>query len=148
MTNKQKVIMWLSLGVLLLAGALIVLFFHWSFYPYNVIEYKQPFEILNEDRQVARGEKLVFRVEYEKFMDIDATASTNITCQDGNLVTISAPTSSRFPIGKGDFVMDEVKIPMKTSLDMCKFNLQLHYHPNLIREVILNLETEWFEVIE
>lgn len=106
-----------------------------------------PFEVLNEDKTIARGEKLYFEAIIEKFSNPPSSFVSWIECKDGNLVTITNPELSPIPIGK-HVVTGSQTIPHKTSLGECKLLIETTYHVTKLKDVVELRDTEWFTVIE
>ena len=115
-------------------------------YPFKIIELVQPYRVLNENKEVFRGDRLIYEVEYTKFYDTPATIYRNIICDDDNLVTL-APQKSNVPAGSHKIVRNDVVIPEKTSRSNCYLEVVLDYDWHKLRNIRYTFRTESFKVI-
>lgn len=58
--------MWLTITIAL---GLMLTFIYWLVYPYKTAEFKLPFEVMNENKIVMRGERLRYKIDYCKYTD-------------------------------------------------------------------------------
>lgn len=149
MNNKLYIF---SLATLVFAFIVLGYFTFLLFQPFKEpIIYTHPFEVVNENKEVKRGEKLYYQVDFEKRQDVSVTSYNNIVCQDGNLVTLVPQSTivqnTRAPVGR-QLVTDFKIIPEKTSLGECKIEIEVVYHVNRLKDVHRHRETEWFTVYE
>jgi hypothetical protein len=144
---NTKTVNKIATALLLVMFTALVSIITYLVYPVNIISVVQPYKVLNENKEVVRGEKLVYEVEYTKHTDTPAVIYRNVVCDDGNLVTLS-PVDSNVPRGEHKIVRSDVVIPGKTSLGMCKLSIVLDYEWSHIRDIRYNFETESFKVIK
>ena len=147
MINKLfYVVAWLAI---ISAGLIMVTLAYWAFYPYHIIDFALPVPVVNEDKQVVRGEKIYLKTTYDKHLQVNGHGESFIICEDGNLVTVLPPRSVgvAFPIGKHTFNFD-MTVPEKTSLGSCHFESVIAYEVNPIRKVPITIYSEQFEVVE
>lgn len=106
-----------------------------------------PWPVLNENKEVCRGETLDYRVHFIKHSDVRVTTGKHIECADGNLVTItSPPSSSHLPLGEHNLNGSQV-IPDKISDGACVLVNVVTYHVNPLKETDeYRRETEEFYV--
>ncbi len=147
--KSQKFMYIGSIVTISLAIGLLLLILFWAFYPYNIIDFKLPAKVLNENHEVVRGEDLHFRMEYEKYLAVNGHGTTTLHCADGNLVTVLPPRSAGalFPLGEHSIDFDMI-VPEKTSLGTCRLESIIQYVVNPIRNIPIHIYTEDFEVIE
>jgi hypothetical protein len=132
--------------VLATALVLMLYFFYMAFWPFKMIEFDGQMKVLNEDKQVQRGDNLMINVKFHKFMDVSGEVTRDIRCGDGNRITLS-PITSNAPVGEND-VMFGVPIPEKTSLGFCTYNNFATYQVNPHRVITTEIASEPFEVID
>lgn len=122
----------------------------WFFYqqvkPVHIYEnIDQPFKVLNENKVVYKGEPLIFEIHYIKNNEYPTDSTKTIECDDGNLVTIVGD-SKVLPKGENTLISKNTIIPQKTSNGMCRLVFINVYKVGPLREEVLRLETEYFEV--
>lgn len=136
---------WVAIiGNLILLG--LVAF--WLIYPYKLPYIEQPIEILNPNKEIAIGEKIVMRINVSKQNDMTPTTAHNLTCEDGNLVTLS---SSPKTLQKGQYtiISDRYTLPAKVNKGaICKFNFINNYQLNPLRNETVIWSSENFKVKE
>ena len=95
-----------------------------------------------------RGDVVTTEIHFTKHNEYDITATRDITCDDGNLVTLT-PLVANLPKGEHMLVVDALPaLPDKTSIGMCQLNIHISYHINHMREVHSTFSTEPFQVVE
>jgi hypothetical protein len=146
---REKIMFWVSIVTLLLAGGIMIVLFVWALFPYNVIDFTLPVTVKNEDRLVERGGTLHLETTYNKHLQVNGHGESFILCEDGNLVTVLPPRAAgvAFPLGEHTFEFD-MTVPEKTSLGVCHFESIIQYDVNPIRKVPYTIYTEDFEVTD
>lgn len=146
-THKLSTLYYLSMLTLIIVFLFLGYVSVLLFTPFQEPIVVQPFEVLNEDKTVAKGETLYFEAIIEKFSNPPTRFTSWIECKDGNLVTITRPELSPIPIGK-HVVTGSQTIPHKTSLGECKLFMESTYHVTKLKDVQATRVTEWFVVTE
>lgn len=146
-THKLSTLYYLSMLTLIIVFLFLGYVSVLLFTPFKEPIVVQPFEVLNEDKTVAKGDILYFEAVIEKFSNPPTDFISWIECKDGNLVTITNPDLSPIPVGKHMVTGSQV-IPQKTSIGQCKLLIESTYHVTKLKDVTATRETEWFTVIE
>ena len=107
----------------------------------------QPFQVINEDKTVKKGEKLYFTAEIEKYEEVPSSFNPRIECVDGNLVTITNIEQAPVPVGRHSVTGSQM-IPQKTSTGECQLIIAITYHVTKLKNVQVERVTEPFYVIE
>ena len=136
------------LSVVIIAVAAIILLYvaYLALYPFKTVDLVQPIKVLNENREVAKGDDLRLEIDYVKHGSYPATSDKNILCADGNLVTLSS-SETNLPAGKQKFMV-MVTVPAKTSFGPCYLEYVNVYHINPLRDIAKTWRTEIFTVVE
>lgn len=130
------------------ASILLLLLSFWSLYPYPTPTIKEPIQILNQNKKIAIGDRIVMKLEVTKPADYSPKGSVFITCNDGNLVTL-APLTTNLPVGSYTILNDKYTLPPKVAVGSeCKFNFRNEYQVNPIRTVTGDWASETFKVKE
>jgi hypothetical protein len=118
------------------------------FYPYRLAEVTEP--ILVGNKIVKRGDTLELTITYNKKRDIPTRTIKTISCDDGNLVTMTpTPSETNLPQGKHTIITTSTIIPQKISTNTyCYLVFGVTYKPNVLREVTNSYKTEKFFVTE
>ena len=84
-------------------------------YPVNIINIKTPIEILNKDKQVTAGERVFFRVEFDKFKPIPGTILREMTiCGEmfpSKYIVHEREITSDLPVGKDQKLIMSSLVP-------------------------------------
>lgn len=111
----------------------------WAIYPYPTAEVQQPITILNPNKEIAIGDNIVMELKIDKPTNIKPEGARFITCNDGNLVTLSS-LATRLPTGRYTYVNDQyVLLPKVQAGSRCTFHFINQYRVNPIRVI----EREW-----
>ena len=131
------------IGDILLVG--MVAF--WLVYPYNLPTVKEPIPIENENHVIAIGEPIKMTLIINKPQDMTPTiVAHNITCNDGNLVTLSS-TGKTMPKGSYTIHSSSYVLPPKVAKGAtCKFNFINTYKLNPLRSETVTWSSEEFVV--
>lgn len=126
---------------------LILLTAFWQFYPYPLPYVQQPIEILNENHEIRIGEPIKMKLYVSKPEHLISKSNPNITCNDGNLVTL-APASKTLPEGEYIFEVESYILPPKVSVGSeCQFNFVNTYQLNPIRTETIIWSSQQFKVL-
>lgn len=127
----------------------------WTYYnyldAYQLPVITEPIPILNENNEIAIGEIIEMQLNIYKPENISPIdSSVNITCEDGNLVTLtSSSAAGTIPTGEFTFVSNSYELPAKVSAgDRCMFNYVNTYQPNPYKTETIVWSSEVFEVVE
>ncbi len=121
----------------------------WLIHPYTLPDVKEPIPIENENKVVAIGEPIKMKLQVNKPREMaPTTISRNITCNDGNLVTMTAVTQD-LPTGVYIKHSENFVLPPKVAKgSTCKFNFQNTYKLNPLRSETVIWSSEDFKVKE
>lgn len=122
----------------------------WLIHPYQLPVVKEPIPILNENKVIAVGEPIKMKLIVEKTREMKPTTVTrNITCNDGNLVTMSGSKSVDLPKGNYTMISDSIILPPKVAKGAtCQFNFINTYKLNPLRSETTTYSSELFKVKE
>lgn len=126
---------------------LILLTAFWLYYPYQLPYVEQPIEIENPNKEIRIGEPILMTIHVSKPNDIVPVSQHNITCNDGNLVTL---TSSARNLPKGEYTINSSNyiLPPKVLVGSeCQFNFINVYQLNPIRTETVKWSSEQFKVL-
>ncbi len=125
-----------AMGILLVAG-------YWAFFPFKLVEfYNRPFEVTNEDRTVARGDRLRYRIDYCKYNDL----MPEITKYFMDGVQYETPKAlGGLPKGCQTIISD-VYIPRAIPPGDYTVKIVTRYHVNPIRNIEFVNFTEKFTI--
>lgn len=140
--NIDNALKYTTYVILLCINAFVLLIAYWLLFPYDVQEhYKTPYEVLTP--QVKNGEELVYKVDFCKFMNADATIHPAIV--DGHIVTLPSKDTS---LPRGCYELEaHVELPELAEGEY-KYVETIKYRVNPIRTVSYTYESELFEVVE
>ena len=148
MTKQTKIIYWLGLGGILTSILMMSIVLYWVIYPYPTTDIIEPIEILNENNEIAVGEKIILSFQIDKPNDDRPDTEAVITCDDGNLVTL-ANIPIAFPEGQYNLIIDNYLLPPKVlEGSTCRFEYTKSYYPNPFRDIVQTAVSEDFLVVE
>lgn len=141
MSNLNRIFHVFSWIVIVLANLLFVLLIFWFWYPYNVIEFKEPkFKVVSKN--VKQGGTLQFISSYCKHMNISGTVSRAYI---NGIIYTTLPVITNRETG-----CHTVKVQLILPDELPKGKYHLHnlyqYKVNPIRTVTVTQETEDFIV--
>lgn len=111
----------------------------WAVYPYETADVEQPIKIVNPNKEIAIGDKIIMELKIDKASNIKPGGRRFITCNDGNLVTLSSLVT-RLPSGTYTYINDQyVLLPKVQPNSRCTFHFVNEYRVNPIRVI----EKEW-----
>ena len=127
----------ISLG---LSFLLVLVFLFWWIYPYNLVNAKQPFEIITPI--VKQGEVLLYKMDYCKKTDLVPTVNRQFV--DGLIYTLPVGSSV---LVKGCRVITN-SIAVHKNLPPGTYYIQstAQYQVNPIRTILYEYRTDKFEV--
>ena len=119
----------------------------WLLHPYGLPQIAQPMPIENPNNEIAIGEPIMMTLKVEKPRDMTPTVSQrNLTCNDGNLVTLAGGTST-IPTGSYTIHSSNYVLPPKVAKgSVCKFNFVNTYKLNPLRSETITYSSEEFLV--
>lgn len=124
----------------------ILMLLYWGFRPYTVYyNVVQPYDIVNENNEVKRGEAVLVRQEYCKAIGGDATLV--IILEDGYYETLRIIQSRADP-GCRDGVSQSAVIPTTSAPGEYRLRYQISVRVNPVRTIHYEFVTEYFTVIE
>jgi hypothetical protein len=149
MTRREKFYFMVALVTMGIYGVLMALLVFWAIQPARLPVVVEPLPVLNPDREIAVGETIVLELDVTKTVELEPhTASRFLTCESGNLVTLTANRTT-LPVGTYTLISDSVQLPRKITVgDVCVMNFRVAYHINPMRDEVLDLESEPFTVVE
>lgn len=125
---------------------LILLTGFWLYYPYQLPYVEQPIKIENPNKEIRIGEPILMTIHVSKPNDITPVSQHNITCNDGNLVTLAG---GAVPIPTGSYTIHSSNyiLPPKVAKgSICKFNFVNTYKLNPLRSETITYSSEEFLV--
>jgi hypothetical protein len=140
MRRVKEVAFNLFIVVIILYAGLIA---YWLLYPYkpNVVK---PIEIMNPGKIVMAGDWLVYKITYDKKMNVPGVLTRKLVNSFKLDLSDSVATS---PIKKGE---DLVYVEIPKNADPGKYNLlwSVTYRVNPIRSVVVSTTSEDFYIIQ
>lgn len=121
-------------------GVIIVAF--WLLYPYKTIEFNKP-EAVVETKQVARGDYLVYVIDYCKYTEKEANISRSFV--DG-LIYLTPDGIADVPNGCGEKRI-QMYVPRNMPTGKYRIMQVRHYEVNPLRHENVVYYTEEFEVL-
>lgn len=115
-------------------------------YPFQVSEVDQPFRVLNKDKQIKPGQTLVLGVGITKYMDVSASITQHLICDDSRVVSMPTRNSS-LPIGSHRVTV-AVPIPTDTPKGECRYVAGYDFKISGIRSIYRLLQSEQFYVTD
>jgi hypothetical protein len=127
--------------LILIAYSALVAF--WLWYPYkpNIV---QPIEIMNKGKTVIAGDWLIYRITYDKRMNVSGTLTRKLV---NSFKLDLADSSATAPIKKGQDLV-YIEIPKRADPGKYKLHWSVAYDVNPIRTVVVSTESEYFYIIE
>lgn len=125
---------------------------YYNFFDSYTLPYvTEPIEIVNPNNEIAIGDTIVMKLVIQKteLLPIESN-SVNITCDDGNLITMVAPEmAGTLPVGEHVSVIDSYDLPAKATIgSRCQFNFINTYHINQYIEETVIWSSEQFKVLK
>lgn len=141
---------WLSLAVLIVAGAYFLQQVYKENVPVDVVQfYNLPAKVLNTDKKVARGDYLEYEIEYKKYVDLPARISRSLV--NDRVVTLTNTETGSAPVTIFHYdgrrkVIVRVKIPENIFPSRYQLETTMTYQVYKDRCHHERYNTEWFEV--
>lgn len=129
---------------------LIGLVIFWLLQPPRVSTVEIPIEILNTNNEIAVGERIEMRIQVDKPVNTDqvTNSSVTVTCNDGNLITLTSIVRN-LPEGKSTVDNSDYLLPPKALVGTdCQFVFRITYRVNPIKSVTEEWQSETFKVVE
>jgi len=140
------------LGYLLTIGMIFAV--QWTYYNYfdfyHLPSVVEPITILNENNEIAYGEAIEMKLVIKKPQELASIGSVDITCDDGNLITMTPSSrSGTVPTGNHTLITKSYKLPPKAAIgSKCQFNFINIYEVNPYKTEIRTWSSETFKVVE
>jgi hypothetical protein len=134
----------ISMILVVILTILLIVFVWWTVYPYNPITIESPIKIMNPGKVVRAGDLLVYKIKYEKKMNVYGMLKRKLI----NSYKIDlADSVATAPAGKD---CDQVKISIPRFADPGVYYLwwSASYQVNPLRTIIVSVESEKFEVVK
>jgi hypothetical protein len=117
-------------------------------YPIKIQEVELPLVILNDNKEVGRGEFLKLQVHIKKFIDKESIVHPSIICENGYYYVYPSITSN-LPMGEQTFTVANIyQIPLNAPINECKVRATDHFQLNIFRGISYVQESEEFRIIE
>lgn len=145
--TKRNIIDNFSLLVIFWTLALLIVYGVLTLYPYEIVKFKKEDGFgrgvyLVEDKIIAKGELLRYRVQFEKILDKQGAMSCFF--EDGILFR-TPPTYSNQPVGYRDYVQ-AVEIPQTLPAGEYRYGCLISYEMYFDRVVSYTFYTDEFTV--
>jgi len=117
---------------------------YWLVWPYTPIVINGPLKIHNQDKEVKKGEYLVYEMDINKKMPLPAQITKQLV---NDFIITYSPIVGNVPVGKRKM---KVKIKIPKSAECGEYVLMWEglYKPNPIRNVRVVAYSEKFNVVE
>jgi hypothetical protein len=125
--------------------SILLLVIFWLIFPYQLPYVYQPIEILNPNKTIAIGETIDMKIELVKKDNTEALIRPNITCSDGITVPLITKDLS-LPIGAHTLLSSAYSLPPVNQGTTCRFNFDVNYQVNPIRDIPMRWSSEEFTV--
>lgn len=117
-------------------------------FPFKIQVVELPLTILNENKEVRRGEYLKLQVHIKKYIDKPSVISPSILCENGYYY-IYPNLTSNMPMGEETFIVSNIyQIPQDAPLGECVVRATDSFKLNIFRENTTVQESEEFKVVE
>jgi len=117
-------------------------------YPTKIQEVELPLTILNENKEVRRGEFLKLQIHIKKYIDNPSVVSPTILCENGYYYVYPNVTSN-MPMGEQIFIVSNIyQIPIDAPIGVCVVRATDSFKLNIFRENTTVQESEQFKVVE
>lgn len=126
---------------LLLIMAVMLLFFYWLFYPYKVMDVSSTRLITNE---VYAGNIVLWKMDYCNYVNQPSIVVHQIS---NDVVIYEAPKRAMLPLGCMNGSIIAVEIPNYAPTGRYHISTMMKYNINPLRDVIIEYDTEEFDVI-
>jgi hypothetical protein len=130
--------------LLIICTVALGIFIWMTSYPYQPIVIQQPIEIKNTNKQVKAGDLLIYKIKYEKKMNVSGKLSRKLVNSYKIDLADSIVTA---PIGHD---CDQVKIQIPKFADPGIYYLwwSTSYQVNPLRIITVSVESEKFEIVK
>jgi hypothetical protein len=146
--EKAKLINYASYVGLGIAFFMVIHLTALMVYPTKVQEVELPLVILNDNKEVRRGEFLKLQVHIKKYVDKESTIHPSIICENGYYYVYPSITSN-MPIGEQTFTVANIyQIPLDAPTGECIVRATDHFQLNIFRGISYVQESEEFTINE
>jgi hypothetical protein len=141
LSEKIHMAIWYAFVLVVVAYSSVIGW--WLLYPYDPVTVEKPIRIMNPLKQVKAGGILVYKITYNKKMDIQGTLTRKLVNSYKMDLMDSRVTA---PVGK-DCDMIPVNIPSFADPGIYYLWWSAEYQVNPLRKITVSVESEKFEVI-
>lgn len=138
------------LGIIAIGFAFLLLayFSYLLFYPFRVIDVKQPLRVVT--KQVRPGSNFEYIVDYCKYGDYPASVVRSINCieTDGRLFSYQYPAVATVTLPGCRQTHVIVPIPLSAKPGMCTLVTKPTYQVNPVRQTGITSQSEPFQIIK
>ncbi len=145
--KRHKILSAVIWAEFIFSGALITLMLVWLLKPYDVVTLAQPIEVMNENKTIRPGERLLLKIDYSKNLAISGRVAQSILCDSGNIFVLDS-FSNNIPVGKKVFISDRVRISSNIDNDVCYYQQVVEYKVHPIRTVSYTFVSEKFSIVK
>ena len=143
MTLQQKILFTASWVTIAFTMGLMLLFGYWAFYPYKTVVFNDKnFKI--ENKTIKQGGIIKYKSDYCKYMD-KASITTRSFVNDVIYVMPASITNRNIGCNK---ITVLVKVPDELPMGKYHINMSYKIKVNPIRDIIVEHNTEPFEITE
>jgi hypothetical protein len=140
----MKVSIAINYLILIIAFAFAIVNIYWLIFPTKVIEFQdEVMPVLNENKEVKRGELLQYQIRVCKYVEEEAETVTSFV--DG-LIFVSDKFTTNKKTGCADTIQSVV-VPEVLPIGEYRYRVSLTYQLNPIRRENFAIETEPFLVV-
>jgi hypothetical protein len=121
---------------------------YWVYPTWEVIKMRCPIVIMNPNKKVKRGGFLIYKLTYDKYIDINADLKKVLVKDNVRIPLIDSGVS--LPIGKDKSVIIPIFIPDYEAIKPGKYKLHIDatYYPNPLKKKSYKYESEEFTIIK
>lgn len=126
-------------------GFILTCYFGWVLlYPYKIIDFKEGcWQTIKQEYRL--GEQLTYRAHYNKYVNVPG--DTIFSFEDSIVYQLPEMATNN-PIGENDFINNSIRIPDFLPTGKYKLKLTIVYKINPFRNIIMNVQTNEFEIIK
>jgi len=141
----NKIFNFMSMLIVFILIGMVIIITYWSIRPYNVIEFNtETFPIINDNKTVEKGSRLIYEIDSCKKMDITPELSKFFV--DGLIYEVSNSIGA-IDVGCSKTWVDTY-VPVAIPTGSYRLKLVSRYQVNPIRHIQFVHYTEPFKVVE
>lgn len=139
---RNKILYAISGAVILITFILIGVICYWAFAPTQVLKIKEPLPVLNKDRIVENGGKVVLNADFCKVNDTPGDVKITLVGK-----TITTLLETREALAKGCQVIPvQVPLPFVVNFEPRVIHYEVTYRQNPLRKDTLVFDSEEFYI--